>query len=47
MVEDDPPTWLYMRITEHWKMKKTKSLARVDHCDSSIGRIYRENHAGR
>jgi hypothetical protein len=28
MTDDDPVTWLYMRITEHSKMKKTKSLAR-------------------
>jgi hypothetical protein len=27
---DDPPTWLYMRITEHEKMKNKKTLARVD-----------------
>jgi hypothetical protein len=29
MTDDDPVLWLYMRITEHEKMKKTKTLARV------------------
>jgi hypothetical protein len=47
MTDDEPVTWLYMRIREHSKMKNTKSLARVDLCDSSVGRIYRENHERR
>jgi hypothetical protein len=30
MIEDEPVMWLYMRITEHQKMKNKNGLARVD-----------------